>query len=361
MTDDKLDKEINTPRECEYLDHNLIELDCIDKIDEEKIGYMNDVIGMNIENYYTTHLNTESNTEEEDNSNNVNNDNSSIDIDGNSIEERGEDTIFPVISEPLKTFVTVNPATLEDEELWSLSNLKNLCEYIGLSVSGNRKSILNRLQNWNGAPLSGAGHPDLYDTRSGRFHTIPMAYLDDENALISPEKSKNAGVILESINHHKMGFNINENDNGNILLLKKDLYSPELLKKVNVKGGSKDEKAINNEGDKGLIDGDNSSLNGRLSTPIKNRKNISSLSSSNSNCRSNSKLRSKSTGRICFSPYNHVRVFVPNPGERELNIDPNSILRLGYDEDESSSDYLEDYKDMDTEDYIIRDDCLDQS
>ncbi|KAH8741761.1 hypothetical protein FG386_001335 [Cryptosporidium ryanae] len=350
----KIDREINSLVKEDYVQKDLRDFGYINNTDAEKVSYMNDIIEMEIDDYCTTHLNTESNTEEDNN--NYNNDSSSVDILGNSSEDEGEETIFPVISEPLKTFVTINPATLEDEELWPLRNLKNLCEYIGLSVSGSRKSILNRLQNWNGAPLSGAGHPDSYDTRSGRFHTIPMAYLDEDD-LISKQKSKHTGVVLDAINH-KIGFNINENDSGNVLL-NKDLNSPESLKKPDEINEHKGERATDSESCKGLVDNENLCLNGKFSTPIKGNKNVSS-SSSNSNCRSKSKLKSKSAGRICFSPYNHVRVFVPNPGERELNIDPSSLLRLDYDNEEHEYDYIEGHKDVDGDIDIIKNDSLDQ-
>ncbi|KAJ1605118.1 hypothetical protein OJ253_3297 [Cryptosporidium canis] len=229
-------------------------------------------------------------------------------------DDEGSDTVFPLISEPLKTFVTVNPATLEDEELWPLSSLKRLCQYVGLSVKGNRRCILNRLQAWNGAPLSGAGHPDSYDTRSARFHTVPMAFLEKSRVESgskvgdSGERScVSAGAEMsldESIGVHK-GSEFEESEPINLDL--KSFHSPCIVKKI----GS------------------------LTSTPIASsrRGGIRSCLNTTSTPRKSSTQASKSAGRICFSPYNHVRVFLSNPGERELNMDPDSIFRWGDDYD----------------------------
>lgn len=321
--------------------------------DGNKASFVEETAEMDIDDYYTTHLNTEENTEEEDNED-VEYESNEIEICENTSED---DLVFPVISEPLRTFVTINPATLEDEELWSLGNLKSLCEYIGLSVSGNRKSILNRLQNWNGAPLSGAGHPDSYDTRSGRFHTIPMAYLDERNGFRSPKEAKEVDIILDSINRSSIGLTVGESsDGGSILPLGGGLHS-DVLTRMNRTKAKEDRETVSCNESEGTVNvgcGSNtlSSLNRELSTPVKSRNNVSSLSSSG--CRA--KTGPKSVGRICFSPYNHVRVFVSNPGERELNVDPSSILRLGYGHDYDDneygyedSDYLEERRGIDEE------------
>lgn len=216
-----------------------------------------------------------------------------VDNNSNSEDNCDNETMFPLISEPLKTFITINPATLEDEELWPLISLKNLCEFIGLSVKGSRRCILNRLQAWNGAPLSGAGHPDLYDTRSARFHTVPMAYVNSTN---------------EDKDHNEVLGNENENNCLNI----KNFHSPILINKV-------------------------ASLN---STPLNvHKKEVKSCLNSCTPKKKESLPRS--SGRICFSPYNHVRVFVSNPGERELNVDPDSILRLGDEDDEDDYSYFD--------------------
>ncbi|KAH8585212.1 uncharacterized protein ELE39_002145 [Cryptosporidium sp. chipmunk genotype I] len=226
--------------------------------------------------------------------------------------DEGSDTVFPLISEPLRTFVTVNPATLEDEELWPLSSLKSLCEYVGLSVKGNRRCILNRLQAWNGAPLSGAGHPDSYDTRSARFHTVPMVFLEknkiDQRSKTGScletrkEKDKSSLRMNDSLNK---GVNVNENrefdENEGSSMNLKSFHSPCIIKK----------------------------MESLTSTPVtSSRREIKSCLNTTSTPRKRSTHTSKSAGRICFSPYNHVRVFVSNPGERELNMDPDSILRL---------------------------------
>ncbi|OII71684.1 uncharacterized protein cubi_01298 [Cryptosporidium ubiquitum] len=245
-------------------------------------------------------------------------------IDDNEESDEGSDTVFPLISEPLKTYVTVNPATLEDEELWSLSSLKSLCEYVGLSIKGNRRCILNRLQAWNGAPLSGAGHPDSYDTRSARFHTVPMAFLEKnkidqkskDSYLGSGDKEKdgnylgmNSSLNL-SINTHE-SRELDENEGCHINL--KSFHSPCIIKK----------------------------MESLTSTPVTSfKREIKSCLNTTSTPRKRLAHTSKSAGRIYFSPYNHVRVFVSNPGERELNMDPDSVLRLidDYDYDDFEED-----------------------
>lgn len=244
-------------------------------------------------------------------------------IDDEEGDDEGSDTVFPLISEPLKTYVTVNPATLEDEELWPLSSLKSLCEYVGLSVKGNRRCILSRLQAWNGAPLSGAGHPDSYDTRSARFHTVPMAFLE-KNKIDEKSKTEYLGFdkekdrenlevnnsLNDSTNAHESG-RLDENEGGHVNL--KSFHSPCIIKK----------------------------MESLTSTPVTSfRREIKSCLNTTSTPRKKSTNTFKSGGRICFSPYNHVRVFVSNPGERELNMDPDSILRLidDYDYDDFEED-----------------------
>lgn len=241
-----------------------------------------------------------------------------------------EDTVFPLISEPLKTFVTVNPATLEDEELWPLSSLRGLCEYVGISVKGNRRCILNRLQAWNGAPLSGAGHPDSYDTRSARFHTVPMAFLE-RNRGSDSEEGGGAGeegsldeAVGRSVARGGACEELEEGEGGSGLGLR-SFHSP-CIKKM----GSLTSTPVVS-----CRRGEIKSCLNTMSTPRKR----------------SAQTASKSAGRICFSPYNHVRVFVSNPGERELNMDPYSIFRLvdHYDDYEYDDYELEDGETLQTE------------
>ncbi|CUV05431.1 unnamed protein product [Cryptosporidium hominis] len=240
------------------------------------------------------------------------------DIDGddeNDYEEseEGSDTIFPLISEPLKTFVTVNPATLEDEELWPLSSLKSLCEYVGISVKGNRRCILNRLQAWNGAPLSGAGHPDSYDTRSARFHTVPMVFLE-KNKVDQRSKTRSCLENKMEKNRSSLGMKDSLNENGNIVGENREFDE--------IEGKSNNLKSFHSPC---II----KRMESLTSTPVtSSKREIKSCLNTTSTPRKKLTQTSKSAGRICFSPYNHVRVFVSNPGERELNMDPESILRL---------------------------------
>ncbi|KAF7456269.1 hypothetical protein HWI79_3182 [Cryptosporidium felis] len=237
--------------------------------------------------------------------------------------------VFPLVDEPLRTFVTVNPATLEDEELWPLSSLKSLCEYVGLSVKGNRRCILSRLQTWNGAPLSGAGHPDLFDTRSARFHTVPMAFLEREEhgrwgasrkSGMGPEPELEGAGCEEALQEVLGG----PGDAGESTSCGAG-SGPGSGATVKVGGPEGDCLDLRGFHSPGII-----KKMGALasSTPVNSSRREIKSCLNTSTPRKRHSHASKSAGRICFSPYNYVRVFLSNPGERELNIDPESVLRL---------------------------------
>ncbi|KAL7068320.1 hypothetical protein ACR3K2_11750 [Cryptosporidium serpentis] len=190
--------------------------------------------------------------------------------DKNSLDEP-----LPLELERLSTYIAVNPATLDDDELWPTSSLRDLCIFLGLHEKGNRKMLLDRLQAWNEAPLSGAGHPDCYDTKSARLHTIPMAFVAEKNKF-----DENDFHITNSENMEASNF-----ESPAIKRTKSPLCTPNskfpLLRS-----------------------------HAAVGTPDVTNKS------------------SKLTGRISFSPYNHVRVFVSNPDERELSIDTDLFFRI---------------------------------
>ena len=45
--------------------------------------------------------------------------------------------------------ITINPATLDDDALWSFNDLRALCKQLHLGGRGKRVELVERLQTWN--------------------------------------------------------------------------------------------------------------------------------------------------------------------------------------------------------------------
>ena len=45
--------------------------------------------------------------------------------------------------------LTINPAVLDDESLWSYADLQKLCKLLELKASGKRQELIARLQEWH--------------------------------------------------------------------------------------------------------------------------------------------------------------------------------------------------------------------
>ena len=52
------------------------------------------------------------------------------------------------------SFITINPATLDDTALWSYQDLRSLCKRVKIKGNGKREELVKRLQAWNRLRLS---------------------------------------------------------------------------------------------------------------------------------------------------------------------------------------------------------------
>ena len=74
------------------------------------------------------------------------------------------------------SFITINPATLDDAKLWSLPDLRALCKRVKLKGNGKREELVKRLQAWNRLRVNEglAGVSELTGSPNDKRNWLPM-------------------------------------------------------------------------------------------------------------------------------------------------------------------------------------------
>ena len=74
------------------------------------------------------------------------------------------------------SFITINPATLDDAKLWSYRDLRALCKRVKLKGNGKREELVKRLQAWNRLRVNEglAGVSELTGSPNDKRNWLPM-------------------------------------------------------------------------------------------------------------------------------------------------------------------------------------------
>jgi hypothetical protein len=62
------------------------------------------------------------------------------------------------------TLITINPATLDDEDIWKYNDLRGLCKQLGLSAKGKRSELVDKLQGWHKRRVDSRSALALHDS-----------------------------------------------------------------------------------------------------------------------------------------------------------------------------------------------------
>jgi len=75
------------------------------------------------------------------------------------------------------TLITINPATLDDENLWSYADLRSLCKNLSLGAKGKRLDLVDRLQSWHKLRIDNRAGLALHESESDEINNdnwIPL-------------------------------------------------------------------------------------------------------------------------------------------------------------------------------------------
>ena len=93
------------------------------------------------------------------------------------------------------TFITINPSTLDDTNLWSYADLRRLCKEVKIKGNGKRHELVERLQAWNRLRLSEgvAGLSELASSPNERKNWLSMNVEGANFALLGQNVVARAG------------------------------------------------------------------------------------------------------------------------------------------------------------------------
>ena len=102
------------------------------------------------------------------------------------------------------TLITINPATLDDEEIWRYNDLRGLCKQLGLSARGKRMELVDRLQGWHKLRVDNRAAKEL---RKQHKETMSTSEEDeDDNWIELNVDGSNFSILSQNVKIRTQSF-----------------------------------------------------------------------------------------------------------------------------------------------------------